>query len=78
MPPTCRTDHGAKCVKTRGKQAAHVTKEDKGSKPAVSLDLQEFGEDGEEDDTMAMIVLNDEETGCLAAHISQQKGATDT
>ena len=42
------------------------------------MDYKEFGEKAEEDDKMKMIVIKDENTGCLGAHAFEQKGATDT
>ena len=65
------------CVKARGKEDAHKQVH-KDGKPIVSLDYKAFGEEAEEDDKVTMIVVKDEKTGSMAAHMCQQKGASDT
>ena len=65
------------CTKARGKEDAHKKAQVKGEKPIVSMDYKTFGENPGEDDKMTMVVMKDEMTGCVAAHVCQTKGATD-
>ena len=65
------------CTKARGKEDAHKKAQVKGEKPIVSMDYKTFGEHPGEDDKMTMVVMKDEMTGCVAAHVCQTKGATD-
>ena len=65
------------CTKARGKEDAHKKDQVKGDKPIVSMDYKSFGENAGEDDKITMIVMKDELTGCVAAHVCQSKGATD-
>ena len=65
------------CTKARGKEDAHKKGQTKGEKPIVSMDYKSFGENSGDDDKMTMIVIKDEMTGCIAAHVCQTKGSTD-
>ena len=65
------------CTKARGKEDAHKKVQVKGDKPIISMDYKTFGESPSEDDKLTMIVLKDETTGCVAAHVCQSKGSTD-
>ena len=65
------------CVKARGKEEPHRKVRDRGGKPIVSMDYKSFGEAPTEEDKVTMIVVKDETTGCVAAHVCEQKGAMD-
>ena len=41
------------------------------------MDYKEFGEEAEADDKVKTIIVKDEGSGCLAAHVVEQKGAKD-
>ena len=43
----------------------------------VSMDYKSFGEASMEDDKVTVIVVKDETTGCVAAHVCEQKSAAD-
>ena len=64
------------CMKARGREDAHKKGQIKGEKPIVSMDYKTFGENPG-DDKITMIIMKDESTGCIAAHVCQSKGATD-
>ncbi len=64
-------------MKVCGKEDGHRRAQDKGEKPIVSMDCKTFGESLQEDDRVTMIAIKDEKTGSMAAHVFQQKGATD-
>ena len=66
------------CVKARSKEDPHEKKNKKqDGKPIVAMDYKSFGEDAKGDDKLTMIVLKDEVSGCVAAHICSQKSASD-
>ena len=67
------------CVKARSKEDPHdkKNKKEQGGKPIVAMDYKSFGEDASGGDKLTMIVLKDEATGCVAAHVCSQKGASD-
>ena len=50
---------------------------DKGDKPTVSVDYKAFGESEHDDDKIQMVVVKDESTGCVSAHVCEAKGAGD-
>ena len=63
------------CVKVRGKEEAHKKVREQGEVPTVSMDYKSFGEASTEEDKVTMIVVKDETTGCVAAHVCEQKSA---
>ena len=65
------------CVKARGKEEAHKKVREQGEVPTVSMDYKSFGEASTEEDKVTMIVVKDETTGCVAAHVCEQKSAAD-
>ena len=68
------------CVKARSKEDPHdkrSRKKEQDGKPIVAMDYKSFGEDADGDDKLTMIVLKDQVTGCVAAHVCLQKGASD-
>ena len=50
---------------------------EKGDKPTVSMDYKAFGESEHDDDKIQMVVVKDESTECVSAHVSDGKGAGD-
>ena len=65
------------CVKPRGREDMHRQVLDKGDKPTVSMDYKAFGESEHDDDKIQMVVVKDESTGCVSAHVCEAKGAGD-
>ena len=68
------------CVKARSKEDPHDKKKkqkDKEGKPIVAMDYKTLGEEADEDDKITMMVIKDEASGCVAAHVCSQKGASD-
>ena len=65
------------CVNARGKDEAHKKVREQGEVPTVSMDYKLFGEASTEEDKVTMIVVKDETTGCVAAHVCEQKSAAD-
>ena len=61
------------CVKARGKEEAHKKVREQGDVPTVSMDYKSFGEASTEEDKVTMIVVKDETTGCVAAHVCEKK-----
>ena len=52
------------CIKARGREDAHASQ-------------KEFGEAEDSEDKIKTIILKDEESGCMAAHVLEQKGSAD-
>ena len=65
------------CVKPRAKEEAYKKLREQGEVPTVSMDYESFGEASTEEDRVTMIVVKDETTGCVAAHVCEQKSAVD-
>ena len=63
------------CIKARGREDAHASQMEKGTKPTIALDSKEFGEAEDSEDKITTIILKDEESGCMAAHVIEQKGS---
>ena len=61
-------------MNARGKEEPHKKAMHKDGKPIVSLDYKTFGEEADEDDNITMLVIKDEPTGDVAAHVCTQKG----
>ena len=61
------------CVKARGREDMHRKVLDKGDKPTVSMDYKAFGESEHDDDKIHMVVVKDESTGCVSAHVCETK-----
>ena len=61
------------CVKARGREDMHRKVLDKGDKPTVSMDYKAFGESEHDDDKIQMVVVKDESTGCVSAHVCEGK-----
>ena len=53
----------------------HRSALDKGDKPTVSMDYKAFCESEHDDDKIQMVVVKDESTGCVSAHVCEAKGA---
>ena len=47
------------------------------SKPTIATDCKEFGEAEDSEDKIKTNILKDEESGCMAAHVVEQKGSAD-
>ena len=65
------------CIKARGREDAHASHKEKGTKPTIAVDYKEFGEAEDSEDKIKTIILKDEESGCMAAHVVEQKGSAD-
>ena len=65
------------CIKARGREDAHASQKGKGTKPTIAMDYKEFGEAEDSEDKIKTIILKDEESGCMAAHVVEQKGSAD-
>ena len=65
------------CIKARGREDAHSSRKEKGAKPIIAMDYKEFGEDADSEDKIKTIIVKDEDSGCLAAHVVEQKGSAD-
>ena len=61
------------CIKARGREDAHASQKEKGTKPTIAMDYKEFGEAEDSEDKIKTIILKDEESGCMAAHVVEQK-----
>ena len=67
---------GALCVKAWETRSHASRGTNKVEKPTASTGVEEFAEGVKKCDKPEMLVLKDEERGCLAAHMFQQKVAT--
>lgn len=67
------------CIKAKRHEEAHASQKEKGAKPIIAMDYTEFGAEANVDDKIKTILVKDEESGCLAAHVveQEQKGAAD-
>ena len=63
--------------KPRGREDAHASQKEKGTKPIIAIDYKEFGEAEDSEDKIKTIILKDEESGRMAAHVVEQKGSAD-
>ena len=58
------------CIKARGREDAHASQKEKGTKPTIAMDYKEFGEAENSEDKNKTIILEDEESGSMAAQFS--------
>ena len=65
------------CIKARGREDAHASQKEKGAKPTIAMDCKDFGEAEDSEDKIKRIIFMDEESGCMAAHVVEQKGSAD-
>ena len=66
------------CIKACGKEDGHFIKEkSEDGKPVVGMDYKAFGQEFQEDDKVTSIVVKDENSKTVFAHICLQKGASD-
>ena len=65
------------CIKAREREDAHASQKEKGAKPTIAMDYKEFGEAEDSEDKIKTIILKDGESGCMAAHVVEQKGSPD-
>ena len=66
------------CVKAKGKEEAHRNREaERSCKATISLDYKAFGQEVGVDDKATAIILKDDKTKMMSAHICESKGRTD-
>ena len=66
--------HRSWCIKVRGREAAQ---KEKLTKPTIAMDCKELGKAEDFKDKIKTIVVKDEDSGCVTAHVFEQIASAD-